>query len=228
MTRFTSADVDAAHSTWGCNCGPAALAAICNLTLDEVRPLFPDFPGYTNPTRMFAALKSTGGRWNWSSVTIAEQPPTWPSYGIARIQWLGPWMQPGVPIAARYKHTHWVGVSRLQPMAVSIDPEVSFGRPVLRGTRVQVSVAADLAVAGETPERIAQEFGVDTKTVRSAIAWHRGEGETCIWDVNQLDIGDGWAPLAWWTQRTVPTLTDGIKRASGGWSVTHAIEVERP
>ena len=32
-TRFTLADVEGANATWGCNCGPAALAAICGLTL---------------------------------------------------------------------------------------------------------------------------------------------------------------------------------------------------
>ena len=28
--------------------------------------------------------------------------------GINRIQWEGPWLKPGVPPAAAYKHTHWV------------------------------------------------------------------------------------------------------------------------
>jgi hypothetical protein len=32
MTRFTAADVERAHAEWRCSCGPAALAAICDLT----------------------------------------------------------------------------------------------------------------------------------------------------------------------------------------------------
>jgi len=60
--RFTLADADRAADLWGMNCGPGALAAVCGLTLDEVRPHMGDFEskGYTNPTLMFAALKSIG------------------------------------------------------------------------------------------------------------------------------------------------------------------------
>jgi hypothetical protein len=32
-----------------------------------------------------------------------------PTNGLARIQFEGPWCKPGVPLAAAYKHTHWVG-----------------------------------------------------------------------------------------------------------------------
>jgi hypothetical protein len=49
---------------------------------------------------MYAALRSLGICWN----SIAD----WPTLGLVRIQWEGPWTAPGVPIAARYRHTHWV------------------------------------------------------------------------------------------------------------------------
>ena len=35
--RFTADDAHRAHREWGANCGPTAIAAICRLTLDEVR-----------------------------------------------------------------------------------------------------------------------------------------------------------------------------------------------
>jgi hypothetical protein len=38
---------------------------------------------------------------------------------------------------------------------------------------------------------------------------------------------DGWGPLEWWSADLVPLLTADIKRATGGWHITHAIEVER-
>jgi hypothetical protein len=181
MIRFTSTDVDRANDAWLCSCGPAALAAICGLTLDEVRPLFPDFRGYTTPTKMFEALRRSGRQWSWTSVMVAEQPPKWPTYGLARIQWHGPWTMPGANQRWAYTHTHWVGVGPL--------------------------------------------YRADGTTIIP--------GETCIWDVNQLGDGgvcreEGWAVLAWWIKRTVPRLTAGIRRASGGWSITHAIEVKRP
>lgn len=163
-TRFTAGDVDVANAAWGLNCGPAALAAICELTLDEARKHFErerPFPGYTNPTLMFAALRSTGRRYN--AVSAAH----WPNYGLARIQWEGPWTQPGVPIRARYRYTHWVG---------------------------------------------------------AATATH-GVG---VFDVNALSNGSGWCALADWSAVLVPALTVDIRRATGGWHITHAIEVERP
>ena len=51
-----------ASDDWGFNCGPAALAAICGLTPDAVRPHLGDFEskGYTNPTLVAAALRSLG------------------------------------------------------------------------------------------------------------------------------------------------------------------------
>ncbi len=105
--RFTAEDAQRAYDEWGSNCGPGALAAIVDMTLDEVRPLIPGFDEkrYTNPSMMNAALRATGKRW-WKIGA------TWPAYGLVRIQWEGPWTQPGVPMAARYRYTHWIGASR--------------------------------------------------------------------------------------------------------------------
>ncbi|WP_428673677.1 hypothetical protein [Reyranella sp.] len=107
-TRFTAADAKRAHEEWGCNCGPAALAAICGLTLDEVRLLMGDFEakGYTNPTLMAESLLRARVSW------YRRQVRQWPTYGLARIQWTGPWTKPGVPPRVAYRHTHWVGAMR--------------------------------------------------------------------------------------------------------------------
>lgn len=165
--RFTLADVERANAAWGANCGPSALAAITGLTLDEVRPHMGDFEGkgYTNPTLMFAALRSVGCRWSSFSVGAGSR-SAWPSYGLCRIQWEGPWTQPGVPMRARYRYSHWIGA--------------------------------------------AQGNGVG------------------VWDVNALANGTGWCALADWERVVVPMLVATYKRASGGWHLTHAIEVERP
>ncbi len=41
---------------------------------------------------------------------------------------------------------------------ISIDPNVCFGKPCIRGTRIWVSLILDLMAAGETQERILEEY----------------------------------------------------------------------
>lgn len=117
--KFTIDDAQKAADTWGLNCGPAAVAAILGLTLDELRPHLGTFErkGYTNPTLMFDILRNLkapivdAGMVGPSTSRLRQL--SWPFYGLARVQWEGPWTEPGVPIRARYRHTHWVG-SRLR------------------------------------------------------------------------------------------------------------------
>ena len=117
--RFTETDVDRAWKEWGCNCGPSAVAAIAGMSLDEIRPHLGDFEQkrYTNPTLMWAILKSAGIQWrgNTANSTSSEHQGmlAFPDYGLARIQWEGPWTAPGVHIRARYRYTHWVGAARI-------------------------------------------------------------------------------------------------------------------
>lgn len=171
-TPFTQADADRAHDEWGCNCGPSALACIMGMTLDQIRPHMQDFERkrYTNPTTMFAALQSAGGRYRSCKMGYSddEVPLTWPAeWGLARIQWEGPWCAKGVPIAARYRKTHWVGVCA-------------------KGSKVG------------------------------------------IFDVNALNNGSGWVSAYDWAELLVPRIiAECVPRASGGWHITHAIEVVR-
>jgi hypothetical protein len=96
-------EADAAYEAWGCNCGPGAIAAITNMRLDDLRPLLGDFEAkrYTNPTLMWEILDRTGRQWR----KIGK---AWPTFGLARIQWEGPWTEPGVNPKAAYRQTHWV------------------------------------------------------------------------------------------------------------------------
>lgn len=110
--RFSTADAYAAYDSWGANCGPGAIAAVLGLTLSELRPHLGDFERkrYTNPTLMWDILRRLGVTFR----VVRDGPGgttarTWPRYGLARVQWEGPWTEPGVPIAARYRQTHWVG-----------------------------------------------------------------------------------------------------------------------
>ncbi len=103
LPRFTPDDAERAWEAWGCNCGPTALAVMAGLALDDVRLHLQGFDAkrYTNPTMMFDALKSIG-------LPFHKIGARWPRYGLVRIQWEGPWTEPGVPVRARYRYTHWV------------------------------------------------------------------------------------------------------------------------
>jgi hypothetical protein len=113
---FDSQDVARAHDSWGCNCGPGALAAALGLTLDEVRPHLGDFEHrrFMNPTQMGHALDRLKARWRaipretgptWTENGVVR---TWTENGVVRIQFGGPWLQPGVPAGAAYARSHWV------------------------------------------------------------------------------------------------------------------------
>lgn len=104
---FDLADACASANAWGANCGPGALAAVLGLSLDAVHPHLHGFDRkrYTNPRMMRAALDSLDVSYQWKVGRFG----LFPSYGLARVQWDGPWTKPGVPPAATYRHTHWVG-----------------------------------------------------------------------------------------------------------------------
>lgn len=160
--KFTVDDAQHAYDEWGANCGPGAVAAVLGMTLDEVRPHLGDFErkGYINPTLMWSVLRSVGSSWN-RALLYQEW---WPDFGLARVQWEGPWTKDGVPIAARYRHTHWTGVCN---------------------------------------------------------------GGAMIFDINCLCVG-GWVTLNEWSGEVVPWLLKQCEpMASGGWHITHSVEIAR-
>lgn len=109
--RFDEHDAKQAFTEWGCNCGPAALAATVGLTLDEVRPFMGPFEqrGYTNITNMREAIAAVGAR-------ISRCYESWPPVGIGlvRIQWGGPWIIDGKPARWAATATHWISTWRDQ------------------------------------------------------------------------------------------------------------------
>ncbi len=114
--RFNADDAERANAEWGANCGPGAIAGILGMTLDELRPSMGDFESkrYTNPTLMWEVLRRLNVDFS------ASKAKRWPSFGLARIQWEGPWTKPGVPARAAYRHTHWVGVNGRNPSNIGI------------------------------------------------------------------------------------------------------------
>lgn len=109
--RFTAGEALSANEDWGFNCGPAAIGAICGLTPSQIRWHMGDIEekGYTNPTLMKDTLARLSRRYDFQWAALRDL--RWPTLGLVRIQWEGPWTQPRVPAKARYRHTHWVGAA---------------------------------------------------------------------------------------------------------------------
>lgn len=108
--RFNLDDAERASDQWKFNCGPAALCAVLGMTPDEIRPHMLDFEskGYTNPTLMLDVLRKL--MIPWQQVYRGDDPAgTIPTVqlGLMRVQWGGRWTNPGVPMRARYRETHW-------------------------------------------------------------------------------------------------------------------------
>jgi uncharacterized protein (DUF433 family) len=55
---------------------------------------------------------------------------------------------------------------------ISIDPEICFGKPCVRGHRIWVSLVLDLLAEGATPEEILEEYsGLEMEDIRACIAY---------------------------------------------------------
>lgn len=103
---FDLFDAERAADEWRFNCGPSSICVLSGMTPEQIRPKMLDFErkGYTNPTLMFDVLRGLGASWRKHSAG-------WPAEDgryLVRVQWGGPWCDDGVPVAARYRHTHWI------------------------------------------------------------------------------------------------------------------------
>lgn len=102
---FSLEELEQARTIWGCNCGPTAIAVMAGLTLDELRPNLGDFESkhYANPKLVFETLDTLNLSWEKAGTS------QFPKFGLARVQWEGPWTSPDKSWQARQRHTHWIG-----------------------------------------------------------------------------------------------------------------------
>ena len=180
--RFSRDDAQRAGDAWGFNCGPGALCAVLDMTPDEIRPHLGDFEpkGYVNPSLMGGILRGLNVPHDWRVLctdgrheTPTALAPAWPRFGLVRIQWDGPWCDPGRPIRARYRHTHWVA------------------------------------------HRVHQLLAVPNKDL--------DVGQ--VFDVNAMCVG-GWLAVEEWIAALVPWLLQEVEpKSSGGWWMTHVVEL---
>lgn len=54
---------------------------------------------------------------------------------------------------------------------ISIDPNVCFGKPCIRGRRIWVSLVLDLLADGMKPEQVMQEYNLDEEDILACIAY---------------------------------------------------------
>lgn len=114
---FTEADSNRAHDEWGANCGPNALAFALGVHIDKVRGTIPGFEEkhYTNPTMMKAALATAGVGFTSVRVPAVKpghladaEPMFHERIALVRIQWDGPWTEPGANARWGYRFSHWI------------------------------------------------------------------------------------------------------------------------
>ena len=54
---------------------------------------------------------------------------------------------------------------------ISIDPDVRFGKPCIKGTRMDVAAVVGLFASGETAETVSTEYQLCVEQVRAALAY---------------------------------------------------------
>lgn len=101
---FTKEESEIANRKWKATCGPHSIAAACGITLEEVRTALTDYKGWMSPTMISQTLLALGKRYQLRKGMRTQELCD----GINRIQWEGPWLDPGVPARVAYFHTHYV------------------------------------------------------------------------------------------------------------------------
>jgi hypothetical protein len=108
---YSEAQSDEAHRLWKASCGHHSIAAACGVTLDLIRQHVPHHKGWMNPTNVSATLDSLGVAVELTKGHVLRGRQGF-CQGINRIQFEGPWLDPGKPAAAAYRYTHYVAVAR--------------------------------------------------------------------------------------------------------------------
>ena len=54
---------------------------------------------------------------------------------------------------------------------IEVDPNRCHGKPVIAGTRVLVRTVLSCLASGDSPERIAEAYGINEQDIRAAIAF---------------------------------------------------------
>ena len=104
--KYVPWDIEVARYNFGANCGPVAYAAALQVEVCDIMVHFPQFcegRRWTNSIQMRQALAAR-------DITTVTKYREFPRYGLALIQWLGPWTQTDFFARSSLRYTHWVAV----------------------------------------------------------------------------------------------------------------------
>lgn len=243
--HFTSAEIDAAHEAWGCNCGPGALAMMLSLQPDQVRGALPGFEEkrYMNTRMMKASIQNLGVLFQNGSThqqTHTGDQQRFAEYGVCRIQWTGPWCLPpdrigGPPQVSKWgaMHTHWIGSMRAT-FDFATEEEIQGAIQILRtADRPSISHLQRKLVIGYTrAEQIVQEIArrgiverLHPNSGAAPLTIEPNPDFTIGHDFHLYDANVGWMRPLEWKRQLVPILTHGIRRCDGGFLITNTIEL---
>jgi uncharacterized protein (DUF433 family) len=54
---------------------------------------------------------------------------------------------------------------------IEVEPDRCHGKPVIKGTRVMVRTILGALAAGDSPERVAESYGITMQDIQAAIAF---------------------------------------------------------
>lgn len=134
ILSYTADAVRLAAAEWNATCGPHSIAAACGVTLDEVRRVLPPYKGWMSPVMVGHTLRALGRKYSLrkglKTDVLCE--------GINRIQWEGPWLDPGVSVRAAYKHTHWVAHFRGWVLCTAVISRMWIGEEMWRAAHAEI------------------------------------------------------------------------------------------
>lgn len=101
-TRYSPGDMGIAAQA-GARCGHGALAAALGVPVARACLLFNHGQPWVGERQMRDALTASKRRFTYVGKKFPKQ-------GVALLQWIGPWSEPGKPKLWSYRHRHWIAV----------------------------------------------------------------------------------------------------------------------
>ncbi len=101
-------DVEIARYNFGANCGPICFAALFGIDVCDALQFFSHFSDHrrTNVVEMKRVLMAA----SLNSFPMPCRGRAFPRFGVALVQWLGPWMATDFQSRTSLRHTHWIAV----------------------------------------------------------------------------------------------------------------------